>query len=68
MRDIQEVAELAEERARRDDPEADPHAPDVAAEHRDDLVPEQLSQGRIPYQRKGQRTDYEASPSLSSRL
>ena len=36
--------ELAKDGPRRDDPEADPDAPDVAAEHRDDLVPEELQE------------------------
>ena len=34
--------ELPKDGPRRDDPEPDPHAPDVAAEHGDDLVPEEL--------------------------
>ena len=45
QRDLQEVGELAEDGARGDDPEADPDAPHVSAEHGDDLVPEELQDG-----------------------
>jgi hypothetical protein len=40
-----EVADLAEEGAGADDGEADPEAPDEAAEDGDDLVPEEGREG-----------------------
>ncbi len=38
----QEAAELAEDGPRSDNPESDPHAPDIATQDRDDFVPEEL--------------------------
>ena len=53
---VQEVDELADDRPRRDDAEADPDTPHVSAEHGDDFVPEELHKTYDAFQSADQRT------------
>lgn len=44
--DVLEVGELAQDGSRRNDPEADPHAPDRTTEDREDTGTKELKSGQ----------------------